>query len=207
MRHNEKKTRTVSSSACFALVPVLVLMLICFSFTACGNGEKEEAKQDEPAPVSTPVVKVTDNPIPAPAAGWKTFNLKSYSVAIPEDWASDLDTQVFSPKSDKPAMGLPPVSVHVGGMPLMPGTSFEARLKSYMNSEPTLKESVNAGGFAGLKCVWENMGKKHLGIFLEEKVGGGVGVIHFADCRAPVNEFDTHKAAFEKIVNSFRYKK
>jgi hypothetical protein len=45
------------------------------------------------------------------------------------------------------------------------------------------------------------MGKKHLGIFLEEKIGGGMGVIHFVDCQAPSSDFDQHKGDFEKIVS------
>jgi hypothetical protein len=51
-------------------------------------------------------------------------------------------------------------------------------------------------------CSWEFQGNKHLGLFLEEKIGG-MSVIHFVDCQAPGSDFDKHKETFEKIISSF----
>ena len=48
---------------------------------------------------------------------------------------------------------------------------------------------------------------KHMGIFLEETIGGGMRMVVFADCEAPISVYDDYAATFDKIVNSFRYQK
>jgi hypothetical protein len=65
-------------------------------------------------------------------------------------------------------------------------------------------ENLSVAGVSGFKCLWEFMGKKHLGVFLEEKVGGAMRRIHFVDCQAPSTDFDQHKGDFEKIIASLR---
>ncbi len=82
----------------------------------------------------------------------------------------------------------------------MPTTDFEDRVISHINGDPQERKNVSVSGFSGFKCSWEFMGKKHLGLFLEEKIGGGMAVIHFVDCQAPSSDFDQHKVDFEKIV-------
>ena len=85
----------------------------------------------------------------------------------------------------------------------MPNKKFEGKVKSHMNSELLTKEKFSSSGFSGLKCTWESYGKKYLGIFLEEKVGGGVGIVHFVNCQAPAADFDKYKGDFEKIVSTY----
>ena len=74
------------------------------------------------------------------------------------------------------------------------------QVTSHINGEPQERQNLSVSGFSGFKCSWEFMGKKHLGLFLEEKIGGGMGVIHFVDCQAPSSDFDQYKGDFEKIV-------
>ena len=71
----------------------------------------------------------------------------------------------------------------------------------YVKGDPQERKNVSVSGFSGFKCSWEFREKKHIGIFLEEKIGGGMGVIHFGDCQAPSSEFDQHKEDFEKIIS------
>ena len=82
-------------------------------------------------------------------------------------------------------------------------SNFEDKVNSQMNSEPLTKEKFSSSGFYGLKCTWELSGRKYLGIFLEEKVGGGIGIVHFVNSRAPIADFETYKSDFEKIVSTY----
>ncbi len=86
----------------------------------------------------------------------------------------------------------------------MPNTDFEDRVISHIHGEPQERKNVSVSGISGFRCTWEFMGKKHLGLFLEEKIGGGMGVIHFVDCQAPSSDFDQHQRDFEKIVACMR---
>ena len=82
----------------------------------------------------------------------------------------------------------------------MPNTDFEDRVLSHINAKPKERQNLSVSDFSGFKCCWESMGNKHLGLFLEEKIGGGMGLIHFVDCQAPSSDFDQHKGDFEKII-------
>ena len=86
----------------------------------------------------------------------------------------------------------------------MPDTNFEDRVISHINAAPRERKNVSVSGFSGFKCSWEARGKKHLGLFLEEKMGGGMGIIHFVDCQAPGSDFDQHKGDFQKIIGSLK---
>jgi hypothetical protein len=208
MRRNQKKEKTNFLSVGFILM--MGLMLVCLSFSACGGGEKKEAAPttaSDVSPGSKQAVKPTAAPTGTPAAeaGWKTHRLKNCSISLPGDWGGNVESQVWWPGKADLNRGIPALHVHCGGMPLTPSQSFDDRLKSYLGTEPILKEKVNISGLSGLKCVWEKLGNKHMGIFLEEKIGGGVAVIHFVKCQAPTDVYDEHAADFEKIINSFRF--
>jgi len=86
----------------------------------------------------------------------------------------------------------------------MPNVDFKDRVTSHINAEPQERKNVSVSSFSGFICSWEFMGRKHLGLFLEGKVGGGMGVIHFFDCQAPSSDFDQHKGDFEKIIASIK---
>ena len=89
-------------------------------------------------------------------------------------------------------------------IPLMPNQDFEDRVKSHINGTPQEKQSLTVSGVSGFKCSWESMGKRHRGIFLDEKMGGGMSVIHFVDCQAPAGNFTQYKDVFEKIIDSVK---
>jgi hypothetical protein len=82
--------------------------------------------------------------------------------------------------------------------------NFEDRIKSHIHGEPMERTDVTVSGLSGFTCSWEFQGNKHLGIFLEEKVGSGMSVINFVDCQAPGSDFENHKADFEKIIASLK---
>lgn len=204
----QKKEKTNFLSVGFVLM--MGLMLVCLSFAACSGGGKEKTAPtpaSEVSPGSKQAVKPTAVPTGTPAveAGWKTHRLGNGSISIPGDWGGNTEARVWWPGKADLNRGIPALHVQCGGMPLTPTQSFDDRLKSYLGTEPILKEKVNISGLSGFKCVWEKLGKKYMGIFLEEKIGGGVGVIHFVKCQAPTDVYDEHAAAFEKIINRFRF--
>ena len=107
------------------------------------------------------------------------------------------------------AMGRPPVSVHCGGTPYMPGSSFEERVFSFIGTEPVAKQKISQDGLSGFMYEWEAGGSKvyqYTGIFLDEPISGGMGVAHFATCRAPIGEYGDYANTFEKILKSYRLK-
>lgn len=194
-------------------VMVLAVALSCISFLACGGGGDSDTGSDSAEASVTPSSQKTDeqsekekakatelsSTIPA---DWKTHQCQAWSISFPSNWSGDEDAGLWWPGEGGLEMGRPALSVHCGGIPLMPGTGFEDRIKSHIHGEPMDRKNVSVSDFSGFICSWEFMGKKHLGIFLEEKVGSGVSVIHFVDCQAPTSDFDNHKADFEKIIAS-----
>ncbi|MFC2155177.1 hypothetical protein ACFLRB_01630 [Acidobacteriota bacterium] len=138
--------------------------------------------------------------------GWKTYKVDKWSISFPGNWNSDEKAGVWWPGEGNLNMGRPAISVHIGGMPLLPGRSFDERVKSRMNAEPKDKKKVTVCGLSGFRCNWEFNKIKHLGIFIEEKIGGGMSVIRFVDCQAPVNVYAKHQADFENIIASFSCK-
>ncbi|MCP4216056.1 MAG: hypothetical protein GY765_15500 [bacterium] len=135
-------------------------------------------------------------------AGWKVFKLDAFSVAFPKDWSGDKETQVFAPGKVDMSMGMPALSVHCGAFPIMPGKTLLNTLERHIHGG---KENVKVtiGGLNGYTCTWEYMSKKSIGVFLEEKVGGGMGMMYFVKCQAPKGEFEKYKGTFEKIIKSF----
>lgn len=193
-----------------SLMLVLVLALTLVSLVGCGGGEKEEAAiTSKPEEKPTPAAATSTPTHPtATEVGWKTYHVGPCSISIPEDWGSDVEAQMWWPGAADLRLGRPDVSVLCGGTPVM-GESFEDRLQSYLGAEPISKERVNVSGLSGFKCVWESGGRtihKHMGVFLEETIGGGMGMMSFADCKAPISVYDDYAATFDKIVNSFRGK-
>lgn len=185
------------------LIMVLVVGLSCVGFLACGGNGQSDPKSksaSEKDLQSSTEKSLETKQIPAIPADWKTFQCQGLSISFPGNWNGDADAGVWWPGEGNLNTGRPALSVHCGGIPLMPNTDFEDRVISHINGEPRERKNVSVSGFSGFKCSWEFMGKKHLGLFLEEKIGGGMGVIHFVDCQAPGGVFDQHKGDFEKIV-------
>ena len=193
----------------FLSILVFALVLSLTGFIACGGGDSQPA--DEAQSVSeqkTDQVAETEKaPSSSPTntpAGWKTVKYEAWSISFPDNWNGDPDRGLWEPGEVGPFMGRPDVSVHLGGMPVMPPESFDDRIKSRINGEPQDKVDVKISDLSGIKCSWEQMGKKHRGIFLEEKIAEGMIVIHFFDCQAPTAEFDQYKDDFEKILDSIK---
>lgn len=194
-----------------SLMLVLVIALTLVSLVGCGGGEKEEAAiTSKPEEKPTPAATSTPTHPPATEAGWKTCRVgETCSISIPEDWGGDVEAQVWWPGTADLSLGRPDVSVLCGGTSFMQGESFEDRVQKFIGTKPISKEKVNVSGLSGFKCVWESGGRtihKHMGVFLEETIGGGMGMMSFADCKAPISVYDDYAATFDKIVNSFRGK-
>jgi hypothetical protein len=189
-------------------IMVLVAGLCCLGFFACGGGESQPGKASADSPsqkADQPSAKdnsSSDDPSSKKPEGWQTVKLESWSVSFPGNWTGDEETGIWEPGEAGPFMGRPDLSFLIGGMPVMAPESFEDRVKVRINGEPQERENVSVSGFSGFKCSWEQMGKKHRGLFLEEKISGGMIVIHFFDCQAPEADFDQYKADFEKILDS-----
>ena len=155
---------------------VFVLMICCISLLVYSSAEKK---------------------------GWKTYKIGKGSISFPENWKGDVDAGVWWPGKENLGMGRPAISVHIGMTPLMMSRTFEDRAKSHMNAEPKDKKKVTVCGFSGFICTWEFNKHKHMGLYLEEKSGSGMGIMHFIDCQAPVDVYETHQADFENIITSF----
>jgi len=179
----------------------ILTILITFLFTAaCGDN----AKPDPKLPSAKIVEEVTSqNGIPD---GWKTYQFQDWIISLPQNWNGDEDAGVWWPDKGNLQMGRPVLSVHTGGIPLMPNTNFEERVKQHLNANPQQRQNVTVSGISGFKCTWAFMDKEHSAIFLNEKIGGGIGVIHFVDCQAPKNDFSKYKETFEKILSTFHRK-
>jgi len=129
-----------------------------------------------------------------------TFN--DWTIELPDGWSGDDAMGLYWQGEIEQFRGRPDTSIHMGGIPVMTDIAFEDRVKQHINSEFTDKTDVTVEGIKGFTCIWENQGKKHYGMFLEEDVGGTMRVIHFFDCRAPVDSFDGLKDAFVKAVGT-----
>jgi len=134
----------------------------------------------------------------------KTITAGPWSITLPADWNGDADANVYWPGKGSLDRGLPPVSLHCGGIPVMPGTSFEERVKRHIGTEPQDRSDVTIKDFSGFTCNWEHHGKKHAGLFLHKKIGSGMVVIRFFDCRAPAAEFAQYKDVFASILKSVK---
>ena len=182
----------------FTLEMVLAVWLSCVGLLACGGGE-ESAPESKSANESA--ASVAQKTLPA---GWKTYQCKPWSISFPSNWNGDEEAGIWWPGVGNLDMGRPAISVHCGGTPLMPNRDFEDRIVSFIRGEPQERQNVSVSGLSGFTCSWEIRDKKHLGIFLEEKIGAGMGVVHFVDCQAPSSDFDQYKKDFEKILASLK---
>ncbi|MCP3933683.1 MAG: hypothetical protein GY705_31845 [Bacteroidetes bacterium] len=196
------------------LVLVLTLGFFCVGILSCGgNGESSSnAESGSESGISSSQKADLESTKGKPAksskksstpSDWKTYSFQGWSLSFPGNWNGDEEAGVWWPGEGSLDMGRPALSVHCGGIPLMPNTKFEDRVLSHINSEPVEKQDLSVSGFSGFKCSWEFMGNKHIGLFLEEKVGGGMSVIHFLDCQAPSGDYDQYEGDFEKILTYF----
>jgi len=181
-------------------VLVLAGCLSSIGFIACGSKEESTEKPTVKAePEAGAAISESTQP-----ADWQTKRFEDWSVSFPKNWNGDEDAGVWWPGEGSMDMGRPPLSVHLGGIPLMPGTDFVERVKLHIHGESQDKKDVKVSGISGFICTWEFQGNKHRGIFLEEKISAGMSVIHFVDCQAPSAEFENSKSDFEKIIASFK---
>jgi hypothetical protein len=132
------------------------------------------------------------------------FTFQGWTITLPGDWNGDAEAGVCWPGEGSIDMGRPPVSLHCGGIPVMPGTTFEDRIKSHINGEPKDRQKVTVEGLIGFTCTWSSQGNKHTGMFLEEVIGGGMKIIHFFDCQAPEAKFDGFKEVFGQIIKTVK---
>jgi hypothetical protein len=192
----------------FVMLLLFTIGLFSMGLMSCGNGGENITT----LPASSEVDRTTEQKADQPTTtkvkktvpqGWKTYEFEDWSLSFPASWNGEEEVGIWWPGEGNMDMGRPPISVHSGGTPLMANSSFEDKVKSHMNGEALTKEKFSTSGFSGLKCTWENYGKKYLGVFVEEKIGSGVSVVHFVNCQAPAAEFEKYKGDFEKIVATF----
>jgi hypothetical protein len=178
--------------------------LFSMGLLSCGGSGENAATLPATSEVDQPSEKATATDVKkAVPQGWKTYQFEDWSLSFPADWGGDENVGIWWPGEGNMDRGRPPVSVHTGGSPLMANRTFEDKVKSHMSAEALTKEKFSSSGYSGLKCTWEKYGKKYLGVFVEEKIGSGVSIMHFVNCQAPDGEFDKYKGDFEKIVATF----
>ena len=179
-------------------------------FTACGGGDTPSADETRLSAAQNAAATETADKLAAEShqvqtpAGWQTVQDEGWTISFPPNWNVDPDTRIWVPGEVQPFRGRPDVSFFSASMPVMPPETFKERIKTRMGGEAQERTKVTIAGFSGDKCSREQNGKKHLGIFLEEKVAGGMILVHFFDCQAPVAEFAQHQAEFEGILNSIK---
>ena len=197
---NEKRVRRS-----IFLTMVLAAVLSCVGFYACGgNGESDTPPSQKTDLQSSKEESSADNEISAIPAGWKTFQVDECSISIPGSWGGDEDANIWWPGEGNLDMGKPDICVHCGSSPIMPDTKFDDKVNFLFTREQQERKNVSVSGCSGYTCSWEYMGTEHLGLFLEENVDGGIGLLHFVDCQAPVSDFDEYREVFEKIIGSFK---
>ena len=190
-------------------VMVCIVGLSFLGLLACGGGDTSQTAEtaaDSPSqkadqPAAEESAQTRDSSAKKPA-GWQTVQIEEWNISFPPDWNGDPDTDIWQPGEVGPFMGRPDLSFFSGGIPVMPPGTFNERVKTRIEGDPQESVNVSIGGFSGIKCSWEQMGKKHRGIFLEDKVGAGMIVVHFFDCQAPADDFGQYQADFEKILVS-----
>lgn len=189
---------------------VLVCIMSCLGYIACAGGDSQPGEDasvfsDQKSDSQKAAEEAASDDVSTKApAGWQTARHEEWTVSFPPDWNVDPDTGIWQPGEVGPFRGRPAISVFMGGIPVMAPADFEERIKTRNNGEPQERVDVSVAGFSGFKCSWENQGKKYRGLFLEEKIAGGMIVIHFFDCQAPADVFEQYQADFEKILDSVR---
>jgi hypothetical protein len=185
----------------FFTIFIFILVLI---FVACSS-KSESSKTEE---TTQPVQQTADQPgsTQAVLTDGQIISLEQFIFTIPKDWKGDEKTQVWCPATENLDIPLPPVSLHCGGIPVMPGTTIDNKIKTHIGTEPLQKKHVTVCGYKGFVCQWESYGYKHMGLFLEEKAGGGMSIINFFICQAPKASFDTYAKTFKQIIDSVKCK-
>jgi hypothetical protein len=188
---------------------VCILGLIFLGLSACGGSNSSQPPEnaaDSSAQKSDTqsAEKRTQsrNSSATKPSGWQTVQIGDWNISFPADWNGDPDTDIWQPGEVGTFMGRPALSFFSGGIPVPPPGTFDERVKTRIGGEPQETVKITVSGLSGIKCSWEENGKKHRGIFLEEKIGSVMIVINFFDCQAPVADFGQYQADFEKILAS-----
>jgi len=140
------------------------------------------------------------------AVEMKTATFNDWTMELPSGWSGDDDKGIYWPGEIETFMGRPPVSIHMGGIPVMSKIAFEERVKQHIDCDFTDKKEVTVEGQKGFTCNWEKSGEKHYGMFLEKSVGGVMRIISFFDCQAPVAQFADLEKSFITAVKTAKEK-
>jgi len=190
------------------LIAFSIVVLCGLGWVACGGGDSRPAEAAAASSVDAAEQPAAAEKAPGSEssaktpAGWQTVDINDWKISLPPDWNEIPRADIWQPGEIGPFQGRPPLSFHSGGIPVMPPADFEKRVKVFTGGDFQERVDVTVAGMSGFKCTWEQMGKKHRGLFLEEKVGGGMIVVNLFDCQAPADEFDQNTGIFEKILDS-----
>jgi len=134
-------------------------------------------------------------------SNWQKISHEAYTFSIPEKWQKDADTDIWAPKDKILNMGRPKTSLHVGGIPPMPGKSIDELLAFYYGSTPKISGKIKKCGMDGFFVEIDTLGYKHLGLILVQDLGM-MKLLKFFDCQAPTAEFSKRQKIFKKILDS-----
>ncbi len=192
----------------------IFLFVVPLIFISCGNKSDATQNKETTPPVKQAAASQESTQKDPPAGNQassttpmdgQTASLEKFTFTVPNNWKGDKEALVWCPATEARTVPLPPVSLHCGGMPVMPGASVDDRIKNHIGTEPLQKKDVTLCGLKGFTCRWEFNGYKNLGLFLDEKVGS-MSVVHFFKCRAPAASFDAHAETFKQIIGSIKCK-
>lgn len=183
----------------------ILFILAAFLLTACGgNADAPGVEAETPA---TQAVPAAPGEVKAPSSsavipgGWSKAEYENTPFVIPPDWKAMGDTGIWCPGDQDMNMGRPKVSLHCGGIPVMPNSSVEDRLKFYYGVVPATLQTFKKCGMNARFIDVTSRGQRHFGLILEEKTGPMM-ILNFFDCQAPEGEFDNYQGTFKKILDS-----
>ena len=185
---------------------VAILFVVAAFFMAACGGSADTPGEEANSPAATDIIADRGEvQAPTPGAvipgGWSKAEYENTTFLIPADWKAMGDTGIWCPGDQNMNMGRPAVSLHCGGIPVMPDSSVEDRLKFYYGAVP---DTLQVFKRCGMNARFVNVtihGKRHLGLILEEKTGPMM-VLNFFDCQAPEGEFDKYMGRFKRILDS-----
>ena len=186
------------------MIPILMLVFV-MSITACGGGSGEAPAADlsksETTATSQKATKAEmDNTEDKSVPGWQQASYENYRFSLPKDWKGDGDTGIWCPGDQNLDMGRPKLSMHIGAIPVMPGSTVADKLNFYYGGAPTTTGEIKKCGMSGKFVKVTIHGLKHLGLILEDNAG--MKIVNFFDCQAPADKFDQYQETFKKILNS-----
>jgi len=193
----------------FIFLFVVVILALCFAF--CGGDmnnsastEKKSAVENEAVPqkASNAEKQSTEVKSSAVPSGWQVISSDKIKIAIPKDWKGDKKTDVWGPPTEDFNRPRPQNSLFMGDMPVMPGTTIEEQIKNRFGGEPENKKDVEMCGLKGFTCEWVNVKYRHIGIFLGEETGAGINVYTFIELQSLVDDFESHRELYEKILST-----